>query len=131
MLTHLPLDDELNQLFYFEEGIWRLVWANGVGRCVLRREKPRIGFADAVLLVARGELLWAPPDRFERLGAGTSVDAVQREHILLSAFLRSPAGQRITQWTMRRRLELRVGDDRDWLATQALARGDADPTGEG
>jgi hypothetical protein len=51
---------------------------------------------------------------------------VQREHILLSAFLRSPAGQRITRWTMRRRLELRANDARDWLASHTLVRGDAD-----
>lgn len=126
MLTHLPLDDELNQLFYFEEGIWRLVWANTLGGCVLRREKSHIEFADAVLMIARGELLWAPPERFERLNAATPLDVVQREHILLSAFLRSPAGQRITKWTMRRRLELRTSDDRDWLARRALTGGNAD-----
>jgi hypothetical protein len=126
MLTHLPLDDELNKLFYFEEGVWRLVWANALGRCVLRRERAQVEFADAVVMIARGELLWVPPDRFERLGNRTPVDAVQREHILLSAFLRSPAGQRITRWTMRRRLELRASDARDWLASHTLARGDAD-----
>ena len=130
MLTHLPLDDELNQLFYFEEGIWRLEWANELGRCALRRETPRVAFADAVLLIARGELLWVPPDRFERLSAGTPLDTVQREHLLLSAFLRSPAGQRIVRWSMRRRLELRVSDARDWLATHALARGEPDAAGD-
>jgi hypothetical protein len=129
-LTHLPLDDELNQLFYFEDGVWRLVWANALGRCVLRRERPHIDLADAVLLIAQGEMLWAPPDRFDRLSATTPLDAVQREHLLLIAFLRSPAGRRLSRWSMRRRLELRVGDDRDWLATHALARGDADAAGE-
>jgi hypothetical protein len=131
MLTHLPLDDELNQLFYFEEGVWRLVWANALGRCVLRRERPRIDLADAAVLIARGELLWVPPDRFERLSPDMPLDAVQREHLLLSTFLRSPAGRRITRWTMRRRLELRVSDDRDWLATHGLARDDADAAGQG
>ncbi|HEY2067084.1 MAG TPA: hypothetical protein VGG84_14105 [Gemmatimonadaceae bacterium] len=126
MLTHLPLDDELNHLFYFEEGVWRLVWANALGRCVLRRERARIEFADAVVMIARGELLWSPPERFERLSSRMPLDTVQREHILLSAFLRSPAGQRITRWTMRRRLELRANDARDWLASRTLVRGDAD-----
>ena len=55
MLTHLPLDDELNQLFYFEEGIWRLVWATALGRCVLRRETARVEFVEAVLMIVRSE----------------------------------------------------------------------------
>ena len=126
MLTHLPLDDELNHLFYFEEGAWRLVWANALGRCVLRREKARMEFADAVVMIARGELLWSPPDRFEHLSSRTPLEVVQREHILLSAFLRSPAAQRISRWTMRRRLELRANDTREWLASHTLVSGDAD-----
>ena len=130
MLTHLPLDDELNQLFYFEGGVWRLVWANALGRCVLRREQPNIELADAVLLIARGEVLWAPPDDFDRLSAATPADAVERERLLLIAFLRSPAGRRLSRWSVRRRLELRVSDAQDWLATHALARGDADATDE-
>ena len=131
MLTHLPLDDELNQVFYVEEGVWRLVWANALGRCVLRRETPRIEFAEAVLMIARGDLLWPIPDAFPRLEAGTPLDVLQRERILIGAFLRSPAGQRITRWAVRRRLELWNRDAREWLATHELARGDADATGEG
>jgi hypothetical protein len=131
MLTHLPLDDELNRRFYVEEGLWRLVWANTLGRCVLRREVVHIDFADAVVMIARGEVLWAAPDRFERLTGDTPVDVVQREHLLLCAFLRSPAGQRIAKWTMRRRLQARSSDTQDWLARRTLARGDADATGEG
>jgi hypothetical protein len=126
MLTHLPLDDELNQLFYVEGGIWRLVWANALGSCVLRREVVRISFTDAVTMIAHGELLWAPPERFEQLGADTPFDAMKREHLLLCAFLSSPAGQRMTKWTTRRRLELRTSDDQDWLASHTLTRGDAD-----
>jgi hypothetical protein len=127
MLTHLPLDDELNRRFYFEGEVWRLVWANALGRCVLRRERGRIAFADAVLLIARGELLWAPPEDFEPLDADASPEEVQREHILIGAYLRSPAGQRIPRWTIRRRLEARVGAAREWLAGRALTRGNPDP----
>jgi hypothetical protein len=131
MLTHLPLDDELNQLFYVEDGIWRLVWANALGCCVLRRETTRIEFVDAVLMIARGELLWAPPDPLPRLDVDSVPDVVQREHILLGAFLCSPAAQRITRWTVRRRLELWTREARQWLASHELAPGDADATGEG
>jgi hypothetical protein len=131
MLTHLPLDDELDHRFYVEEGLWRLVWANTLGRCVLRREVVHVALAEAVAMIARGDVLWVPPERFEPLDADTSVDAVQREHLLLRAFLDSPAGQRITRWTMRRRLELRTSDTQDWLARRLLTRGDADSAGEG
>jgi hypothetical protein len=131
MLTHLPLDDELNHRFYVEEGLWRLVWANTLGRCVLRREVTHIELDDAVEKIAFGEVLWVPPDRFEPLSAETPIDAVQREHLLLRAYLRSPAGERMRRWTMRRRLEVRSSDTKDWLARRTLTRGDADSAGEG
>jgi hypothetical protein len=130
MLTHLPLDDELNRLFYAEGGIWRLVWANALGRCVLHRERGQIAFSAAVSMIASGELLWAPPERFERLAAGTRPDDVHREHLLVSAFLRSPAGKHIKRWTARRRLELRASELWHWLTMRALARDDADTAGE-
>jgi hypothetical protein len=101
---------------------------------VLRREAPYIEFAEAVLMIARGDLLWPIPDEFPRLEPGTAPDAVQRERILIGAFLRSSAGQRITRWAVRRRLELWNRDARAWLASHELARGetdaDADATGE-
>jgi hypothetical protein len=130
MLTHLPLDDELNRRFYVEEGLWRLVWANSLGRCVLRREVVHIELVDIVARIAAGEVLWAPPEHFDPLNDDTPIDVVQREHLLLRAFLCSPAGQRITRWTMRRRLELRSSDTQDWLERRTLARGDTDSTGE-
>jgi hypothetical protein len=130
MLSHLPLDDQLNYLFYIDEGVWRLVWAPALGRCVYRREAPEIDFGHAVTLIASGELLWAPPEDFDRLVAETSLEAVQREHTLLSAFLRSPAGHRITQWRARRRLELRLNDARAWLARRTITRDDAVETGD-
>jgi hypothetical protein len=130
MLTHLPLDDELNQLFYVDEGTWRLVWANALGRCVLRRERVHLAFFDAATMIARGELLWSPPDHFAALDADSPLDAVQRELVLLDAFLRSPAGRRLTRWTQRQRLELRAGADRDWLASRTLSRDDGDRVGD-
>jgi hypothetical protein len=130
MLTHLPLDDELNQRFYFEDGIRRLVWVNALGRCALRREAVHVELGEALSMIRRGELLWAPTDSFQPLRADTPPDAVQREHALINAFLRSPAGQRITRWTTRRRLERRLRDTRDWLTIHQLARGDADATGD-
>ena len=130
MLTHLPLDDELNHRFYVEEGLWRLVWANSLGRCVLRREVVHIGLMDVVGKIATGEVLWAPPQNFEPLDDDTPIDMVQPEHLLLRAFLASPAGQRIATWSMRRRLQSRIRDTEEWLARRTLTRGDADTTGD-
>jgi hypothetical protein len=129
-LTHLPLDDELNHRFYVEEGLWRLVWANSLGRCVLRREVVHIGLMDVVGKIATGEVLWAPPRNFEPLDDDTPIDMVQPEHLLLRAFVASPAGQRIATWSMRRRLQSRIRDTEEWLARRTLTRGDADTTGD-
>jgi hypothetical protein len=128
MFSHLPLDDQLNRVFYMEGGLWRLVYAKALGRCVLRREAVHIEFDHAVTLIEAGKLLWTPPEDFECLDVSTSTDAVQQEHALLCAFLRSPAGRRISHWGMRTRLETRLNDDRAWLARRALTLGDADET---
>ena len=130
MLSYMPLDDALNCLFYVDDGTWRLIWTKAIGRCVLRRESIHIPFFDAVTKIGKGELLWTPPDRFQPLDGDSSVDAVQREVILLDAFLRSPTGQRMTRWTERQRLELRAGDLRDWLASRTLTRDDSDWQGD-
>jgi hypothetical protein len=131
MLTHLPLDDELNQQFYFDGGISRLVWDNALGRCVLQREAAHVDLIEAALMISRGELLWAVPEVRPRLEAGTPVDVVQRESILLTAFLRSPAGRRIPKWSAQRRLELWCRAANEWLAAWQLTRGDSDARRDG
>jgi hypothetical protein len=130
MFSHLPLDDLLNHRFYIDEGLWRLVYAHALGQCVLRREAVYIEFGRAVMLIEAGELLWTPPERFEGLGDDSSFEAVRREHALLSAFLNSPAGRRLTRWQMRTRLETRLNDDRAWLARYAPTGGDAGERGD-
>ena len=131
MYSHLPLDDQLNRVFYFEDALWRLVYAPALGRCVLRREAPYVAIEEAVAQVAAGELLWAPPESFEQLGARTLPETVQQEHDLLCAFLRSPAGRRLPRWGMRTRLEGRISDDRTWLMRRAHIRGEAPPEAQG
>jgi hypothetical protein len=126
MFSHLPLDDQLNLLFYIDGAIWRLVYTRALGRCVLRQEALHIAFDHAVTLIAAGELLWNPPEDFDRLGSDTSLDAVQQEQVLLCAFLRSPAARRISHTGMRARLEERIIDVQAWLAHRALTGGDAD-----
>jgi hypothetical protein len=126
MFSLLPLDDQLNRIFYIDGALFRLMYDAPLGRCVLRREAPHIEFDHAVSLIAAGELLWNPPDEFDRLDADTSLEAVQQEHALLCAFLRSPAGNRVTSWKARRWIESRINEDRDWAARRMIARGDVD-----
>jgi hypothetical protein len=125
MFSHLPLDDQLNRVFYVDGALCRLVYDQPLGRCVLRREAAHIDFDHAVTLITAGELLWTPPARFERFDAGTSADAVRQEQALLCAFLRSPAGRRISHREMRTRLETRLNDDRAWLVRRAFTMDDA------
>jgi hypothetical protein len=130
MFSLLPLDDRLNQLFYVDGSLCRLVYSAPLGRCVLLQEAPRISFHRAVSLIAAGEVLWNPPEVFERLDSDTPLEVVQQEHELLSAFLRSPAGQRITSWTARRWLMSRLKEHRDWAARRVLVRENVDEPGD-
>jgi hypothetical protein len=130
VFTYLPLDDQLNHLFYVHGAIGRLVWDWPLGRCVLRREAIHLDFNQAITLIAAGELLWSPPDSFESLDEDSSPEDVQQEDALLYAFLRSPLGLRVS-WRMRRRLAARLNDDRAWLARRALTSGDSDEPDEG
>jgi hypothetical protein len=120
MRSHLPLDDQLNRVFYDEGSLSRLVYDRKANRCVLRREARHIDFDLAVTLIAHGELLWVPPDGFSRLSADAPVDVVMRERALLCAFLLSPAARRITRMEMRTRLLVRLNEEEAWLAHRAL-----------
>jgi hypothetical protein len=125
MHAYLPLDDQLNHLFYNDGAIGRLVWDRPLGRCVLRREAIHLDFEQAITLIGSGELLWLPPESFEPLDVDSSPDDVQQEDALLYAFLRSPLGLGVS-WRTRRRLVTRLNDIRAWLAHRALTRGDTD-----
>lgn len=131
MFSHLPLDDQLNRLFYIDGAISRLVYDNELGRCVLRQEAQHLELDHALTLIAAGELLWNPPDSFEHLDVTTSLDAVRQEQDMLCAFLRSPAGRRLSHWGMRTRLEERITDVQAWLAQRALTGGDAEESEDG
>jgi hypothetical protein len=128
VFVQLPLDDQLNRLFYLEGAPWRLVYASALGRCVYRREALHMDFNHAVELIAEGALLWTPPDDFERLDEGASLQSVRREQALLNAFLRSPVGHRIDN-AMHSRLAVRLGHDGSWLLRHPLSGDDTDSTG--
>jgi hypothetical protein len=125
MYTHLPLDDQLNRFFYLDGAASRLVYERALGRCIFRPEGLRLDFGSALRLIVAGELLWNPPDDFQRLCTTTAIEEVQRERSLLRAFLRPPTGHRIDK-RLRSRLLDRLTDDCYWLACRALSRGDAE-----
>lgn len=129
MFAPLPLDDQLNRLFYLEGAPWRLVYAPALGRCVYRREALHIDFDRAIALITGGTLLWNPPDAFERLDEGASLESVRREQALLDALLRSPVGQRLDQ-AMHSRLAVRLRNDACWLLRHARRCDDSDSTGD-
>lgn len=129
MFAQLPLDDQLNRLFFLEGAPWRLVYAPALGRCIYRREALHLDFNHAVELIAGGKLLWNPPDDFERLDEGASPEHVWREQALLNAFLRSPVGHSIDH-AMQSRLAVRLGNDGSWLLRHPSSRADAGSTGD-
>lgn len=126
MLSQMPLDDRLNRLFYIDGSVCRLVYSRHEGRCVLRQEAPFVTFDRAVTLISTGELLWGPPDHFDRLDDDTGRDGVRRECVLLRAFLRSPSGRRLSHWAMRARVETRLRTVDAWLVRGALSGGAGD-----
>jgi hypothetical protein len=130
MLTHIPLDDQLNCLFYLDRGLWRLVYAPARRSCVYRREAVYLDVDRAAQFIVSGALLWTPPDGFEPHGPTTSRTEVQHEQLLLTAFLGSPFGLRVGR-DLRARLELRIMDDRAWLMQQTIGSRDNDATGDG
>jgi len=128
MLAHIPLDDQINRLFYLDRGLWRLVYAPALGHCVYRRESQYFDLDGAARLIVEGALLWSPPERFAYLAPSTSVAEVQEEHALLRAFLRSPFGHRLDR-DGRARLQDRITDDRAWLLLKAIGQADGDASG--
>ena len=130
MLTHIPLDDRLNRLYYVDGALCRLVYSRDQRRCVLRKESPHIAFEYAATLIAAGDLLWSPPDQFDRLDVECVPEAVRHERALINAFLRSPAGRRLPGRAIRRNLEDRIADDTAWLIRHAAAWDVADALDE-
>jgi hypothetical protein len=129
MFSLLPLDDQLNRIFYVDGSLCRLVYSRPLGRCVLQQEVSHIAFDYALTLITSGELLWTPPDVFERPSSDTPLETVQRECALLSAYLRSPSGHRIASWKRRRWFQSRLEEMRDWTARRMFAHDDVDEPG--
>jgi hypothetical protein len=127
MFFQLPLDDQIGKTLYINGGLWRLVFEKSVGRFVMRRLDETIRFEDALLQIAVGELLWEPPQATEPLRADTPIETVQQQVSLILAFRQSPAGNDLTDWALRARLDERLADCRMWLTRRALGAGGSSP----
>jgi hypothetical protein len=130
MFSDLPLDDQIGKTFYIDGATWRLVYTPTIGRFALKRIAATMSLHRAVELIAAGELLWNPLEYFESLSSDTTTESVQRHVALLEAFLQSPFGRDMTDWSLRARLEARLTVYRTWLTRRALKAGDATDAAE-
>ena len=128
MLSPIPLDDLIGQTFYIDGAVWQYLYNKSIRRFALRRVDAEIPFERALEQIASGELLWNPPERFERLTGDMRLDVVQQRVALLEAFRRSPACVDSADWAMRARIDAHLTESRNWLTRRALAAGD-DATG--
>lgn len=124
MLPALPLDDLIGRTFFIEGAPWRYLYDRERRQFALKRLAPSIEFERALELIASGELLWAPPERFEPLRPEVEIGAVQRHIALLDAFRRSPAFADSRDWTLPARIDARISESRAWLTRRALRSGE-------
>jgi hypothetical protein len=127
MPSELPLDDQIGQTFYIDGALWRFLYNRSLGHFALRRTVADFPLERALTLIASGEILWTPPDRFERTD-GMTMESVQQGIALLEAYRRSPACLESSDWSMRSRIDEQLSESRSWLTRRALMSGDA--TGE-
>jgi hypothetical protein len=125
MSADLPLDDRIGQTYYIQGAPWRYLYNKSIGRFALRRVAPIMAFDDAVKQIASGELLWHPPQHFERLRQDSSFDIVQKRLALLQALRSSPSYVESTDWELRTRVEMQIAEARAWLSRRAITSGDA------
>jgi hypothetical protein len=128
MLSPLPLDDLIGQSFYIDGAVWRYLYNKSIRRFALRRTQLEISFELALEQIASGELLWSPPERFERVPSNAPMDVVQQRVALLESFRRSPGYVDSIDWTMRARIDAQLTESRNWLTRRALTSGDATGT---
>ncbi len=124
MLSPLPLDDLIGQCFYIDGAVWQYLYNKSIRRFALRRVEADIPFERALEQIASGELLWNPPERFDRLAPDAPLDLVQQRVALLDAFRRSPACVDSTDWAMRARIDATLTESRNWLTRRALTSGE-------
>lgn len=131
MFSELPLDDRIGQTFYIAGAAWRYSYNKAIRRFALRRIDAEISFERAVALIASGEMLWEPPERFERFAPDASLETVRQRIALLGAFRRSPWCVESKDWTLLARIDAQLAEGRTWLSRRALTSGEpTDETGD-
>lgn len=124
MSSETPLDDLIGQTFYIDGSLWRYLYSRSVGRFALRRTALNFPLERAVELIASGEVLWTPPQRFDRPAPGDPIESVQQHVALLEAYRQSPACVESSDSMARARIDARLVVLRQWLNRRALSSGD-------
>jgi hypothetical protein len=126
MYSETPLDDLIGQTFYIDGSLWRYLYNTSIRRFALRRTVPNFPVDLAVELIASGEVLWTPPEQFDRPRSKDSIASVQQRVALLEAYRQSPACVEASDWMMRARIDSHIVVLRHWLTTRALQSGEED-----
>jgi hypothetical protein len=124
MLPALPLDDLIGRTFFIEGAPWRFTYVKAQQRFALQRLAPSIDFDVALDLIANGEMLWTPPEKFEALRHDLLIEEVQQHLALLDAYRRSPSYTDARDWALAARVDTRITESRTWLTRRALAAGE-------
>ena len=124
MLPALPLDDLIGRHFFIEGAPWRFEYVRARQRFALKRLAPTIDFDVALELIATGEMLWTPPEKFEALRADLAIEEVQNHLALLDAYRRSPSCMDARDWRLPARVDARITESRAWLTRRALTSGE-------
>jgi hypothetical protein len=95
-----------------------------VSRTALRRTVPNFPADLAAELIVSGEVLWAPPERFDRPHPTDSIESVRQRVTLLEAYRQSPTCIESSDWTERARIDAALIVLRHWLTRRALSAGD-------
>jgi hypothetical protein len=125
MPSDTPLDDLIGQTFYIGGSLWRYLYNTSLRRFALRRTVQNIPLDLAAELIASGEVLWIPPERFDRPGPEDSIESMRQRIALLEAYRQSPACVESDDWTARARIDAQLIVIRHWLTRRALSSGDA------
>jgi hypothetical protein len=124
MHPEIPLDDLIGQTFYIGGSLWRYLYNTSLRRFALQRTVPDFPFHLAAELIASGEVLWTPPQRFDRPHPMDSIEAIQQRVALLEAYRQSPSCVESSDWMARARIDAQLIVLRHWLTRRALSAGD-------
>jgi hypothetical protein len=124
MHSETPLDDLIGQTFYIDGSLWRYLYSKSLRRFALRRTVPNFPADLAAELIVSGEVLWTPPERFDRPHPMDSIASVQQRVTLLEAYRQSPTCVESSDWTERARIDAALIVLRHWLTRRALSAGD-------